>query len=250
MIMPDEISISEDDLLSADRANEAPATEEVISVSLKDLEQTELLASLHEPAKGKLIHLGSTKSIVVGYPVDQNHPGEIWPPDRPHVFTVDDLYVSDGKYVQKELDAHPNKKVPENQNMINLGKTTIIIGHGIKKEGVWQYQNGQSIPETLIAYNDKAKTLGLPQAQMIVSCNVMAEHFDFRTQNVVENGLDIRIGEFGLADQNQTVAYAVDELVKALGIVKNGGVSFYVYTAKPMFGLDNLIMYKNLFPQG
>lgn len=33
--------------------------------------------------------------------------------------------------------------------------------------------------KTLLAYNEKAKELGLPQAQMIVSCNIRPENIDW-----------------------------------------------------------------------
>jgi len=57
------------------------------------------------------------------------------PTREPHVFIVDELYVSDGKYVRLELEDRPERKIENNRNLINLEKTTIIFAHGIKRNG-------------------------------------------------------------------------------------------------------------------
>ncbi|MBI5356806.1 hypothetical protein HZB78_04305 [Candidatus Collierbacteria bacterium] len=142
--MPDEISISEKDLAPRDTAQTSSNPTETIDISLQDLENADLIVGLHQQARSREINLGEVGSVVVGFPFD-NQSQRIIPPDRPHVFTVDDLFVQDGKYTERELQENPAKNLPDNPKLINLGKTTIIFGHGIKKGNSWEYGNGQSI---------------------------------------------------------------------------------------------------------
>lgn len=181
--------------------------------------------------------------IKLARPLDPTNPDLIHIPETPHLFTVDRLFVRDGKYAAAALAADTSLQVdPRYIGEINLGKSTIIMAHGQVSNGKWEFANGQEIAKTVTTYNDYAIQHRLPPIDLIVACNPPTP-----TSSAAPHGM--QVSELGDHDRSGTVAYAVGENIVAFGESGTEGTELHVLAQGPMMHLDRLITYKSIFPE-
>lgn len=104
------------------------------------------------------VNLGNGLSVTNGVPTTARNivtPRGIMIPEKPYVFTADEFTV---------LDKMHNPPV-------NLKDVTVLISHGVRKGGKWQFPDGQPVEETVDTYNDYAVNKGKPPIEFVVVCN-------------------------------------------------------------------------------
>lgn len=79
---------------------------------------------------------------------------EIVIPNEPHVFMAHNLWVND----------------INNENMF-LEDVPVIFAHGYRDGDTWKFANGQSIVETVNAYDEYARLNNMPPIECVISCN-------------------------------------------------------------------------------
>lgn len=219
-----------------------------ISISEDDLNMADFLNDIHRPTVGKELHFLNGTSITLGIPLNPQNQEYLMIPNKPHLFQVDNLYIADGKYTAEAINAKPELQIsPNHPNLIDIGKTVVLFAHGKNENNNWVYENGQSITDTVRAYNDHAKINNLPVIEVIVSCNTENSDFNsiFNRTNQTDTP-DVQVGEFGIDDQNMVTAYAVGEIIQSGGTYNNGEPSLYVSSSKPMLNLYHLLTYKEV----
>lgn len=125
-------------------------------------------------------------------------------PDKPYVFVADELRVRD--------ENHSDGLLLEN--------TPLIMAHGVRNDkDEWVFLNGQSIPETVKAYNQYAGKEGLPTLEFVVVCN----------KDSITEDSGIRVYEPNIPDN---VAYAVGEELVVNTVMESDGKSRIYVTAQ------------------
>jgi len=103
------------------------------------------------PHAGLLV-LGRGISVVRARPVITG--GILYTPDVPHAFFVDEMEVRAG-----------------NTEPRVIRNVTVLLGHGMHRKRR-EFTNGQSIRETIRAYNKFAGKNGLDRLQAVIACDV------------------------------------------------------------------------------
>jgi len=130
---------------------------EPIVIKKKDL-QPKNLRKLKGSATGEkqVLDLEMGLYVVPGVPVkDVSAPeSRIEIPDEPHVLVVGELHVTN-KY---------------HRDLV-LNNVSVMLAHGHRVGEEWQFANGQSVVETVKAWDVYAKINDLPDIEFVVACN-------------------------------------------------------------------------------
>lgn len=194
--------------------------EETIIIKPEDLVSP--LKEFKEPASTELVCLDPEKNIWVkfGLPVANTSVdnSQIIIPNEPYVFFVDDLTVND-----------------KNHNNFLMHDVTVIFAHGYRDGEIWKFLNGQSIVETVRAYDAYAKINNLPAIDFVVACN----------QDSQPNPLGIKVKDFST---DKLIAQSVGEAVSIYPSGKNqeGRVSLSIGVKGEFWGLDDLKTLKDI----
>ncbi len=166
--------------------------DETIVIEEKDL-QTEAYKRLKEPATNRGINLDFERRrfIMPGVPVtDPSVPEpEINIPNRPHVLIVDELHVTD-----------------KNHRDLVLNEVPVIFAHGRRDDETWKFADGQSVVETVKAWDRHARLNDLPEIEFVIACN----------EDKQPNPLGIKIKDF---QPDKVIAQAVGNKL-SMGIGK------------------------------
>ncbi|MEN9389882.1 MAG: hypothetical protein RLY61_966 [Candidatus Parcubacteria bacterium] len=163
-----------------------------------------------------------TALLRLGIPAKGQATREILFPNDPHVFISDVLEVHD----------------PSHRGGVQLGRTKLLIAHGVQTKQGWRFLNGQDVTHTLLIYNSFAKEYGVSPIEFIASCN---EARAGTYPPMMPHINAIRIGEFG-DERYTTVTYAIDDYVAVSGFIRpSGAVQTYIRADKPFFNLDKLL---------
>lgn len=122
--------------------------------------------------------------VTEGVPVDdKDSPNpKIVIPNSPYVFMAHNLWVNDSRH--KEL---------------LLNDVPVIFSHGYRDNNTWRFSGGQSVSETVEAYNDKARVNNTPEIEFVISCN----------EDNTPDSLGIKVKDL----QDGYIAQAVGEVV-------------------------------------
>lgn len=94
--------------------------------------------------------------VTLGTPTEEwTKPQDLWIPDTPHIFTVDTLRFFDRNH----------NRTSEFEN------STVVFAHGVMVGAQWQFANGQSVHDTVEAYNIYAGVNNLPYIEVVAACS-------------------------------------------------------------------------------
>lgn len=161
--------------------------------------------------------------VKLGVPLrEQNGTYAIYVPDEPYVFTIDDLRLQD----------------PRHQAGVVLRGARTIFAHGLRDgQNVWRFQNGQSVVETVTAYDEYARAHGLPPVDFVFACN---------PDNVVTD-LDVQVSDFDLKAKPVVQAVGGSFSLAESRIDSNGKIFMFAYGQSINFmGLDEMVEHKRL----
>lgn len=168
---------------------------EPIVINEADL-QTKSFKRLKEPASGEkqTLDLDSDLYIIPGVPVknklnSETSLTEMDIPDEPHVLVVNELHVTD-----------------KNHRDLVLNQVPVMFAHGHRVDDEWRFANGQSVVETVRAWDTYAEINNLPQIEFVIACNEETE----------PDPLGIKIKDF---DKDKVIAQAVGNRL-SLGTAK------------------------------
>lgn len=179
-----------------------------------------LVDKLRKPADSTFLHLDQEGKIKVQLGVPVGEGNTITVPTEPHIFMADSLGIID-----KE---HPESLV--------LSGVPVIIGHGIRRKGHWVFNNNQEVAGTVRKYNEWARLNNMPELEFLAVCN-----------EEPADSTGVRIGEFGVEDQNLAIAYAVGESVSVQGLIESDGRTSVNVTARnTIFNLNSLEVAKQV----
>jgi hypothetical protein len=139
--------------------------------------------------------------------------GAIIVPENPHVFVADELRIRD----------------KDNDEEMLLKDVVVLMGHGVRNQNdKWGFLGGQSVPDTLNAYNQYAKKEGMPEAEFLVVCN--------KDRTAEEIGAVVLEGDIG-----NTIAYPAGTEVDVTGVIEpDGKIRVYVQSKEKISNLDIL----------
>ncbi len=159
------------------------------------------------------------KAIFVKLGIPLNEEKVIIVPDSPHIFIADQIHVKDRSH-------------PEGATLNNV---TLLIAHGIRDaKDTWRFKEGQSVVDTVKAYNEYAKKENLPNLEFIIACN----------DDPTTKGTGVQIHDF---DFYSTIAHAVGEVMNVQTVLEEDGRSIInVQTDDDIVNLDNLIASKEV----
>ncbi|MFH2019033.1 MAG: hypothetical protein ABII80_00220 [bacterium] len=171
-----------------------------VSVELNRMSPVERLAKKSDDLD---VLIDTEKGIFVSLGIPEKD-DVIHVPDKPYVFVADELRVRD--------EIHSEGVIFE--------KIPILMAHGLRNEkDTWTFIGGQSIPETVNAYNQYAEKEGLPRLEFVVACN----------KDEVAEETGVRVYE---KDIPNDVAYAVGEELVVNTVLESGGKSRIYVTAQ------------------
>ena len=142
--------------------------------------------------------------------------------NAPHIFTVDKLTAIDS--------AHPSG--------VTLENVKVMMAHGNRADNEWKFLNGNSVAETVDAYNEYAGKNGVSPVEFLVVCN----------QNPSSVSENLEVGELSY-NPNIHIAHATGSKVHIdyagkSRLDKDGKVYLQVSTDDKFFDLDKLVQQK------
>lgn len=148
-----------------------------------------LETKLHSNADGTRIQLSEEKdlSVLLGAPLDSE--GKFYFPASPHILITDQLFVRDKD--------HPQGFV--------INDVAVIMAHGVRRNGGWEFLNGQPVNETVTEYNKWADLNKMPVIEAVISCN----------EEPVAKESGIQVYEFQQGGPNPFVIHAVGEEIQS-----------------------------------
>lgn len=189
-----------------------------IEISEKELDGSD--SRLRQPADGTEILVDIEKGIFVNFGIPVSEHGGIGVPDKPHVFLADELHVFD--------ESHPQGVV--------LREAPVLMAHGIRDQNDrWNFMGGQSVADTVEAYNEYAKKENLPAIEFVVACN----------RDPITRKTGIQIHEFG---PNSAIAHVAGDEPHVSGAVEDNGLTRVYVKAEDsnIVNLDQLITSKDI----
>lgn len=126
-------------------------------------------------------------------------------------------------------------KDKDHENVL-LNNVPVIFAHGHRVGNTWRFANGQSVVETVKAYDKFAEESHLPKLELVIACN----------PDNNPNPLGIKIKDF---PTDRPVVQAVGEVITmrrhSSNITDEGKVSMDIETGE-FWGLDDLIVSKQV----
>lgn len=190
---------------------------EIVTVTEQDLsshdpgplETTEVVDVLVDPVK----NIWVTEGIPVE---DLNVPiPQIRFPDKPHVFKAHELRVNDRSH--KDFILHD---------------VIVLAAHGYRENNLWKFVNGQSVSDTVEAYNLRAEREGTPKIEFVLSCN----------KDNTPDPLGIKIKD--ISERHIAQAIGEETHIGLRDFSKWGRVSMSVSVDGEFWGLDDLVTFR------
>jgi len=184
-------------------------------------EISEHLSELRESQEELGLPLDVSRKIWVdlGVPVVNKSANEaqIMPTRMPHVFMAHRLVAID--------DDHPSG--------VTLENVPVIMAHASRIGDVWKYANGQSVAETVAAFDGVAREQGLALIEFIIACNKDRDN------------PEIKMADLNL---NRPVAQAAGDVITAYSqdLKMIDGRTTITITTDKFWNLDELIAYKSV----